>query len=179
MVPYSHPHVAEIKLAIRSRRWEPTRYPDSIHRQPTGHPVPMWQQRSSTATKKARKKKQKKNELAYELASNPERHEQQGGCRYRPRAHIIKLSKDAYFLTRNPFFSGKQPFSAFPKKIPYFNPFEEKKRRFWAGTKTIIPGWSMYDMKHKVRFVQACGQSFQLFSLDSLPGKQYSSSCCA
>ena len=51
----------------------PTSYPDPIHRHPTWHPVPMWQQRSSTATKE-----QKRNELAYELVSNPEPHEQQG-----------------------------------------------------------------------------------------------------
>ena len=142
LVPCSHPKGAENKLALSRQR--PTIYPDPIHRHPTGHPVPMWQQRSSTATKKARKKKQKKNELAYELVSNPERHEQQGGCRYRPRGHIIKLAKDAYFLTRNPIFSGKQPFSAFPISPPISSHSKKKWRHFGAGQYSIRSGlWAV------------------------------------
>ena len=56
--------------------------------------------------------------------------------------------KDAYFLTWNPKISGKQPFSAFPKKFPYFLSFQEKKASFWGGgTKIIISGWSMHYIK--------------------------------
>ena len=54
LVPCSHPQGAEIKLALRRSRLRPTSYPDPINRHLTGHPAPMWQQRSSTATKKIR-----------------------------------------------------------------------------------------------------------------------------
>ena len=57
--------------------------------------------------------------------------------------------KDAYFLTWNPKISGKQPFSAFPKNFPYFLSFQEKRRHFGGGTKSIIPGWSMHCIKHE------------------------------
>ena len=52
--------------------------------------------------------------------------------------------KDAYFLTRH--FRGTASFS-FSKKIPFFLSQERKKASF-AGTKNIIPGWSMYYIKH-------------------------------
>ena len=58
-------------------------------------------------------------------------------------------TRDAYFLTRNTKFSGKQPFSAFPIFSPPTSSHPMGKRRhLGGGPKNIIPGWSMYYIKH-------------------------------
>ena len=74
-----------------------------------------------------------------------------------------KKNRDAYFLTRNPNISGKQPSSAFPNHIRYSLSFEDKKASFWGGTNSIVLGWSMHYMKHKYNVrtdKEGCGSRF-------------------
>ena len=79
---------------------------------------------------------------------------------------IITASKDAYFLPRNPIFSGKQPFSAFPKKKTISSHSRGKRRHFGAGQKKYHP-----RVVHVLREAQVydsfrpLGSHFQSFSL--------------
>ena len=81
--------------------------------------------------------------------------------------------KDAYFLTWNPKISGKQPFSAFPKKFPYFLSFQEKKASFGGGgQKLSSPGGPCTTLSTSIRFFQASGQSFSvIFTPHSSSGR--------
>ena len=59
-------------------------------------------------------------------------------------------SRHAYFLIWNPFFSEKHTFSAFAfPPPPYFLSLREKKASLWGGPKNVIPGGSIYYLKHK------------------------------
>ena len=73
-----HDHNFHI-LCVRVKKHIVGSHPVTVH-------IPMWQQRSSTATKKARINK-KKNELAYELGLEPGT-TRAARYRYRPRRHI-------------------------------------------------------------------------------------------
>ena len=64
----------------------------------------------------------------------------------------ITISRNAYFLTRNPRLYGKQPVLALKisQNVSLFSFIPGKRRRFGGGAKNIIPGWSMYyNIKHK------------------------------
>ena len=78
---------------------------------------------------------------------------------------------------------GNSAFQRFKKKSPLFLLISRKRRRHaFEGTKIIIPGWSMYYIQHKNRFVQACEQSFSVVltirTLHLVRTQQQYSSCC-
>ena len=73
-----------------------------------------------------------------------------------PRAGLYQ---GCVFPDLAPEKNGKQPFLAFPKKIPYFLPFQGKRRYFGVGQKKSSPGGPCTTLSTSVRFVQASGQS--------------------
>ena len=69
-------------------------------------------------------------------------------------------------------FPGNSLFQLFLQISPISSHSREKRRRFLEGTKKIIPGWSIYYMKHKQRFVQAFVGSFSvIFTPHSSSGR--------
>ena len=83
----------------------------------------------------------------------------------------IPITSDAYFLTRNPIFPGKQPLSAFPKIPPHF--LIRGKRRYFKGDKIIIPGWSMYYIKYNNRIRSGLWALIFSHFHSTLPGTKY------
>ena len=59
-------------------------------------------------------------------------------------------SRHAYFPTWNPFFFRETYFFSFCiSPPPYFLSLREKKASLWGGPKNVIPGGSIYYLKHK------------------------------